>query len=153
MSKRTARRQIEQLETIMESLFPDIESLTSAERKALLAEGDCDLDGARLRLHDMAKDIAQQQRRKGKISPPYLARVAEQTGDASVLPKNPLDAIRKAKNHISSLLAPPPQTPREIVHAFRERGTGEFSKRDHDTLDTLEEELREHVEQQEDDET
>ena len=151
MTKRKARQKLEQLDRIMGSLFPDIESLTPAERKTLLAESGCDLENERRRFHEMAKDIARQQRRKGKVSPPYLTKVAEQTGDASVLPKNPQDALRKAKNHISSLLAPPQQTPREIVHAFRERG--ELTERDHDTLGSLEEELRKLVEQQDDDET
>lgn len=142
MSKRRVHEDSERLDEVMDALFPDINELSSEEVEAMLLDGGCDLEEQRRRLHEAAREIARRQRAKGSAARPYLKRVIEQTGDASVLPSKPADALRKAQRALASFFSPPPLGTRpEVVRAFRESHSGEFSERDRRTIESLEEEL------------
>ena len=147
MSKKKTPKDFGRLDAIVDSLFPDLEEMTSEEVEALLSEGGCDLERQRQKLNELARGMARARRAEGKLSPPYMQRIIEQTGDASVLPRKPKDALRKAQQQLSSLFSRKKGLSRlEIVHAYRKEKGGKITENDRALIESLEDDLRKRAE-------
>lgn len=92
MSKKDSKKD----EQILDALLPDIEQMSREDAEALFAETGADLRELRVRLHDAAKGVAADLRKRGTPAPRSLTRAIEALDDSQRLPQSS-DAAAMAK--------------------------------------------------------
>lgn len=105
MAKHDAKKD----EQILDTLLPEIETMSREDADALLAETGVDLRALRARLQDAAKGIAADLRKAGTPAPRYLIRAIESLDDSAKLPAaSDAAALTKARDVIRQLRTPQP---------------------------------------------
>ena len=141
MTKKRKVEEVDRIKAAYDALYNDMENVPVERIRKVLSDAGIDRAEQRRCLHERANELARAGRAEGHGAPQALARLLDQTGDATVLPAEPKRALEKAKQYVADLFSGASTTAQlQFVGAFR--GEGDLTDRDKKTISEIDAELR-----------
>ena len=152
MSKRNLQTLQDQICEMAERLSEDEEHLTAAQLGEELRRSGINPDRLKQNVYQAAREIATRERARGQPASQYLQQAIDQFAPDDVIPRDEKMAIFKMKHWLDNLSAPF-SLPTQFQAARAYRKSNNVSNDEQADLDTLEQQLKDEIQQQDDTES